>query len=91
MDSFEMPGPGWRASFALVGQLPRGPLRQGMRWKRSEDVALLGKARELSYLRGPSFWQALAEIHGRSALAVRTRHAALTAGHAALTAGLRLG
>lgn len=78
---FEMPPPGWRASFALVGQPPRGPLRQGMPWDRGEDAALLRRVREIaSYLHGPSLWRALAEIHARSALATRTRYAALMAG-----------
>lgn len=79
--SFEKPPPNWRASFALVGQPPRGPLRQGMPWNRYEDEALLRKARELSpYLRGPSLWRALAEVHARSAIAVHVRHVALIAG-----------
>lgn len=79
--NFTLPPPGWRASFALVGQLPRGPLRQGMPWEHSEDAALLQKVRGLSpCLHGPALWKALAEIHGRSRLAVRTRYAALAAG-----------
>lgn len=78
---FERPPPGWRASFAQVGQPPRGPLRQGMPWNRDEDAALLIRARELApYLQGSSFWNSLAEIHGRSALALRSRYTALTAG-----------
>lgn len=79
--SFELPPSGWRASYALVSQPPRGPLRQGMPWELREDEALLRRVREMSpYLRGPSLWRALAEIHARSALAVHVRHAALTAG-----------
>jgi hypothetical protein len=79
--TFEMPPPGWRASYALVGQAPRGPLRQGMPWERHEDASLLKKAREMSpYLRGPSLWRALAEVHARSAIAVHVRHVALIAG-----------
>jgi hypothetical protein len=52
-----------------------------MPWTHGEDAALLRRVRELSiYLHGFALWRALAEIHARSALAVRTRHTALAAG-----------